>query len=95
MLLSPWKGGHRCHVLTWDTLVTIDVTGLPPYAWHKHILAPMLSKHCALKSCGFYKKRVCRVHGFAGGLGAIPHYDTLRIPAYELNVVYIHMNGLW
>ncbi|WVZ78246.1 hypothetical protein U9M48_025989 [Paspalum notatum var. saurae] len=80
MLLRPWDKHYRSQTVVWETKVTIDITGIPPYACFRESIAPMLGCYCDVLSCSFNEKKgTCRVNAFAASTAAIPVDDHFGV----------------
>ncbi|CAO2143081.1 unnamed protein product, partial [Urochloa humidicola] len=51
--LSPWTRDYRCHKTTYNTLVTVNMKGIPPHAAVRDSLNTVLLLHCNIQSCNF------------------------------------------
>ena len=54
--LAPWSDDARCQTQAWKVPITIDVHGIPPYAFHIKSLSVLLDPYCDIETCTMDKK---------------------------------------
>jgi len=81
LAICPWTEHSRCHVVPWDTLVSVDVHGLPPHALDPKSLQPLISSYCDIQAYTIDKKKgMCTIHGFAASIESIPTKIFFLLP---------------
>lgn len=91
MLLRPWDSEYRSQPVDWDTPVTIDITGIPPYALFKQTLEPVLGSYCDIQAYSFKNHTgTCRVEAFAASTAAVPTNDIIGVPRRGPNGARYH-----
>ncbi|KAJ1295860.1 hypothetical protein BS78_01G255300 [Paspalum vaginatum] len=72
---------YRANIVNWDTKVTEDILGLPPYAAFKNSLTPIITPSCDIQTCYFNKKiGVCRADALTASKEAIPISGNFVVP---------------
>ncbi|CAN6173624.1 unnamed protein product [Urochloa humidicola] len=78
--LSPWTRDYRCHKIPYNTLVTVDIKGIPPQAAVRNCLDIVLLPHCNIQTCGFDEDTgICTATAYAHDPAAIPTERTLGL----------------
>jgi len=79
--LAPWSDDARCQTQAWKVPITIDVHGIPPYAFHIKSLSVLLDPYCDIETCTMDKKTgICTVEGTALSVNSIPNTGFLSYP---------------
>jgi len=55
--LAAWSDDARCQTQAWKVPITIDVHGIPPYAFHIKSLSVLLDPYCDIETCTMDKKK--------------------------------------
>jgi hypothetical protein len=91
MILIPWSRSYRSKIISWQTLVAIDVTNLPPHTCYPHCLQPLLSPHCKVLNYKFNKRvGACRAIAFALSASSIPSHGHVAVQYTHQDGVYNH-----
>jgi len=55
--LAAWSDDARCQTQAWKVPITIDVHGIPPYAFHIKSISVLLDPYCDIEICTMDKKQ--------------------------------------
>ncbi|CAO2038101.1 unnamed protein product, partial [Urochloa humidicola] len=94
--LSPWTREYRCQKIAYNTLVAVDIKGIPPQAAVRDSLDTALLPHCNIQCCSFDEDTgICTAIGYAHDPATIPTKRTLGLSySHGEQFAVSHLNSM-